>query len=66
MQPPLSGAARARIPPLSFDMSMSGNLSYAGPDGQTMHVGFVRLRDLHAMFVAMKERFLDPDLGISA
>jgi hypothetical protein len=51
---------------LSFDLSMSGDLSYAGPDGQTMHVGFVRLRYLHAMFVAMKERFLDPDLGISA
>ena len=48
--------------PLSFDLTMSGDLSYVGPDGQTMHVGFVRLRELHAMFVAMKERFLDSNI----
>src|SRR5271166_5518417 len=48
--------------PLSFDLTMSGDLSYVGPDGQTMHVGFVRLRELHAMFVAMKERFLDRNI----
>jgi hypothetical protein len=48
--------------PLSFDLNMSGDLSYIGPDGQKMHVGFVRLRDLHAMFVAMKERFLDRNI----
>ena len=27
-----------------------------------MHVGFVRLRELHAMFVAMKDRFLDRNI----
>jgi hypothetical protein len=48
--------------PLSFDLTMSGDLSYAGPDGQTMHVGFVKLRDLHAMYIAMKERFLDRNI----
>jgi hypothetical protein len=48
--------------PLSFDLNMSGDLSYVGPDGQMMHVGFVRLRELHAMFVAMKERFLDRNI----
>jgi hypothetical protein len=48
--------------PLSFNLNMSGDLSYSGPDGQTMHVGFVRLRELHAMFVAMKERFLDRNI----
>lgn len=48
--------------PLAFDLSMSGDLSYAGPEGQKMHVGFVRLRDLHGMFVAMKERFLDRNI----
>src|ERR1019366_1855595 len=48
--------------PLSFDLTLSGDLSYVGPDGQKMHVGFVRLRDLHAMFVAMKERFLDRNI----
>jgi hypothetical protein len=48
--------------PLSFGLSMSGDLSYVGPEGQTMHVGFVRLRDLHAMFVAMKDRFLDRNI----
>ena len=48
--------------PLSFDLSMSGDLSYSGPDGQKMHVGFVKLRDLHDMFVAMKERFLDRNI----
>lgn len=48
--------------PLSFKLNMSGDLSYIGPDGQKMHVGFVRLRDLHAMFVAMKERFLDRNI----
>jgi hypothetical protein len=48
--------------PLSFDLSMSGDLAYVGPDGQKMHVGFVRLRDLHTMFVAMKERFLDRNI----
>jgi hypothetical protein len=41
---------------------MSGDLSSAGPDGQRMHVGFVKLRELHAMFVAMKERFLDRNI----
>lgn len=48
--------------PLSFDLNMSGDLSYVAPEGQTMHVGFVRLRELHAMFVAMKERFLDRNI----
>ncbi|MGA2000193.1 MAG: AIPR family protein [Terriglobales bacterium] len=48
--------------PLSFDLSMSGDLSYLGPDGQKMHLGFVRLRDLHAMYGAMKERFLDRNI----
>jgi hypothetical protein len=48
--------------PLSFDLSLSGDLAYVGPDGQTMHIGFVRLRDLHTMFVAMKERFLDRNI----
>jgi hypothetical protein len=48
--------------PLSFDLNMSGDLAYVGPDGQNMHVGFVKLRDLHAMFVAMKERFLDRNI----
>src|SRR5665213_818930 len=48
--------------PLSFDLGMSGDLAYVGPDGQNMHVGFVRLRDLHTMFVAMKERFLDRNI----
>jgi hypothetical protein len=48
--------------PLSFDLSMSGDLVNVGPDGQTMHVGFVRLWDLHTMFVSMKERFLDRNI----
>ena len=48
--------------PLSFDLSMSGDLVYVGPNDQTMHVGFVRLRDLHTMFVSMKERFLDRNI----
>lgn len=48
--------------PLSFALSMSGDLSYVGPDGQKMHVGFVRLHDLYAMFIAMKERFLDRNI----
>jgi hypothetical protein len=48
--------------PLSFPLGMSGDLSSAGPDGQTMHIGFVKLRDLHTMFVAMKERFLDRNI----
>ncbi len=48
--------------PLSFELSMSGDLAYLGPDGQTMHVGFVRLRDLHTMFMVMKERFLDRNI----
>jgi len=48
--------------PLSFGLSMSGDLSYVGPDTQKMHVGFVSLRELHAMFVAMKDRFLDRNI----
>jgi hypothetical protein len=48
--------------PLAFDLNMSGDLSYAGPEGQKMHVGFVKLCDLHGMFVAMKERFLDRNI----
>ena len=48
--------------PLSFDLNMSGDLSYVAPESQTMHIGFVRLRELHAMFVAMKERFLDRNI----
>ena len=48
--------------PLSFDLNMSGDLSSLGPDNQKMQLGFVRLRDLHAMFVAMKERFLDRNI----
>jgi hypothetical protein len=48
--------------PLAFDLNMTGDLAYSGPEGQKMHVGFVRLRDLHAMFVAMKDRFLDRNI----
>ncbi|MEX0777168.1 MAG: AIPR family protein [Phycisphaeraceae bacterium] len=48
--------------PLTFELNMTGDLAYTGPDGQKMHVGFVRLRDLHAMFVAMKDRFLDRNI----
>src|ERR1035441_2480200 len=48
--------------PLSFELGLSGDLAYVGPEGQTMHVGFVRLLDLYAMFVAMKERFLDRNI----
>ena len=48
--------------PLTFDLNMSGDLSYIGPDGHTMHVGFAKLRDLHAMFIALKERFLDRNI----
>lgn len=48
--------------PLSFDFQMSGDLVYVGPEDQRMHVGFVRLRDLHGMFVAMKDRFLDRNI----
>ncbi len=48
--------------PMTFDLSMSGDLRYLGPDGQTMHVGFVKLKDLHSMFLAMKERFLDRNI----
>jgi uncharacterized protein YoaH (UPF0181 family) len=48
--------------PLSFELSMSGDLSYSCPDGQRMHVGFVKLRALHSMFIAMRERFLDRNI----
>ena len=48
--------------PLSFELNMSGDLSYSCPDGQKMHVGFVKLRDLHSMFLAMRERFLDRNI----
>lgn len=48
--------------PLSFELNMSGDLSYRGPEDQKMHLGFVGLKDLHGMFVAMKERFLDRNI----
>jgi len=48
--------------PLSFNLNMPSDISQIGPDGQKMHVGFVRLRELHAMYVAMKERFLDRNI----
>lgn len=48
--------------PLTFDLHMSGDLAYEGPNGQRMHVGFVPLKDLRGMFVAMKERFLDRNI----
>jgi len=41
---------------------MWGDLSLVGLDGQMMQVGFVRLRELHAMYVAMKEHFLDRNI----
>jgi AIPR protein len=58
----LKGAREELYIPLSFDLNMSGDLSYVGPDGQMMHVGFARLCELHAMFAAMKERFLDRNI----
>lgn len=48
--------------PLTFDLNMTGDLAYVGPEGQKMHVGFVRLVDLHGMYVAMKDRFLDRNI----
>jgi hypothetical protein len=51
-----------RFTPLSFKLSMAGDLSYAGPGDQRMYVGFVRLRDLHEMFVIMGDRFLDRNI----
>lgn len=45
-----------------FDMHMVSPLLRHGPNGEAMHVGFVRLMDLHEMHLAMGQRFFDRNI----
>ncbi|HYE61132.1 MAG TPA: AIPR family protein [Phycisphaerales bacterium] len=50
-------------PPQSFRIRLSEAASITTPDGEhTMHVGFVPLMDLHAIYLALNQRFLDRNI----
>lgn len=49
---------RARV----YKLLLTDLIERDGPDGELMHVGFIRLTDLHAMFRDMGPRFLERNI----
>ncbi len=45
-----------------FEIPINGLLETAGPAGQQMHLGFVRLTDLHSMHSILGPRFFDSNI----
>jgi len=46
----------------SFDVPLTDLVVVGGPAGQNMHLGFIRLVDLHRMHLALDSRFFDSNI----
>jgi hypothetical protein len=53
---------RAPRPVLHFDVPLTDLVIVDGPDGQKMHLGFIRLADLHQMHCDLGSRFFDSNI----
>lgn len=53
---------RAPRPVLHFDVPLTDLVIVDGPDGQKMHMGFIRLADLHQMHHDLGPRFFDSNI----
>lgn len=56
------GSLRATRVNTTFTLQLAENLAVSGPVGQMMHVGFVRLADLHAIHMELGPRFFDQNI----
>ena len=45
-----------------FDLAAAGLMSREGPQGQLMHIGFIKLADLHRMHLKMGPRFFERNI----
>jgi hypothetical protein len=45
-----------------YELSVKGQMSREGPQGEKMHVAFVRLMDLHAIFADLRWRFFERNI----
>lgn len=46
----------------SFDVPIDNAVTVGGPDGQKLHLGFIRLADLHRMHRELGQRFFDSNI----
>ena len=46
----------------TFEVPLTDRVAVKGPDGQTMHVGFLRLADLNRMHQDLGQRFFDSNI----
>ena len=56
------GGVRAPDQNTKFEIPLSDLVVADGPAGQKMHLGFIRLADLHRMHVALGSRFFDSNI----
>lgn len=56
------GALRTPRHTTTFDVPITDAVAVAGPDGQKMHIGFIRLADLHGMHKEIGPRFFDSNI----
>lgn len=49
----------------AYPIHLTNHISRGGPADESLHVGFVRLIDLHAMFVDMGQRFFERNIRAS-
>lgn len=53
------GSLRTPMQSMVFTVPLTGHIVIDGPDGQNMHIGFIRIADLHQMYTALGSRFFD-------
>ncbi|MBI4456500.1 MAG: AIPR family protein [Acidobacteria bacterium] len=56
------GVLRDPRKPTSFEVPLTDLVVVDGPAGQKMHLGFIRLADLHRMHLALDSRFFDSNI----
>jgi hypothetical protein len=56
------GGQRESQPVAKFTVLLENLVDTAGPNGERMHIGFLRLSDLHGMYAALGPRFLDNNI----
>lgn len=57
-----TGAVSHQRKSRTYPVELADCLSSAGPDGQHMLIGFVRLIDLHGMYLDMRQRFFERNI----
>lgn len=54
--------SRESLPVAKFTLPLENLAETAGPNGERMHIGFLRLSDLHRMYTALGARFFDNNI----